>query len=143
MRVVTDLKEFGKRTILLDCDVIEADGGTRTASITGAFIALAEAFHTLKAKGEIGKMPILDYVAAISVGMVDGQMLLDLNYEEDSKAEVDMNFAMTGSGLFVEIQGTAERKAFSKEQIDKMTELASKGIEELIARQRKMIGNLF
>ncbi|MBI4621176.1 MAG: ribonuclease PH [Desulfobacterales bacterium] len=143
MRVVTDLKEFGKRTILLDCDVIEADGGTRTASITGAFIALAEAFHTLKARGEVGKMPILDYVAAISVGMVDGQMLLDLNYEEDSKAEVDMNFAMTGSGLFVEIQGTAERKAFSKEQIDKMTELASKGIEELIARQRKMIGNLF
>lgn len=143
MRVVTDLKEFGKRTILLDCDVIEADGGTRTASITGAFIALTEAFHTLKAKGEIGKVPILDYVAAISVGMVDGQMLLDLNYEEDSKAEVDMNFVMTGSGLFVEIQGTAEKKAFSKEQIDKMTELASKGIEELIAKQREMIGNLF
>ena len=88
-------------------------------------------------------MPILDYVAAISVGMVDGQMLLDLNYEEDSKAEVDMNFVMTGSGLFVEIQGTAEKKAFSKEQIDKMTELASKGIQELIARQREIIGNLF
>jgi len=143
IRVVTDLKKFGKRTILLDCDVIEADGGTRTASITGAFIALAEALNTLKAKGEIGKMPILDYVAAISVGMVDGQMLLDLNYEEDSKAEVDMNFVMTGSGLFVEIQGTAEKKAFSKEQIDKMTELASKGIQELIARQRETIGNLF
>jgi ribonuclease PH len=143
MRVVTNLKEFGKRTILLDCDVIEADGGTRTASITGAFIALAEAFHTLKAKGEIGKMPILDYVAAISVGMVDGQMLLDLNYEEDSRAEVDMNFVMTGSGLFVEIQGTAERRAFSKDQTDKMTELASKGIEELIAKQTEMIGSLF
>ncbi|MEW6615115.1 MAG: ribonuclease PH [Thermodesulfobacteriota bacterium] len=143
MRVVTDLKRFGERTILLDCDVIEADGGTRTVSITGAFIALAEAFHTLKAKGEIDKMPILDYVAALSVGMVDGQMLLDLNYKEDSNAEVDMNFVMTGSGLFVEIQGTAERKAFSKDQIDKMTELASKGIGELIAKQREMIGYLF
>ncbi|MFH2012095.1 MAG: ribonuclease PH [Pseudomonadota bacterium] len=143
MRVVTDLKGFGERTILLDCDVIEADGGTRTASITGAFIALTEALRKLKLKGEIDKIPILDYVAAISVGMVDGKMLLDLNYEEDSKAEVDMNFVMTGGGLFVELQGTAEKKAFSKDQMDKMTELASIGIGELITIQKDIIGSYF
>ena len=142
LRVVTDLKGFGDRTVLLDCDVIQADGGTRTASITGAFVALVNAFQALKEKDAIKRIPIYDYVAATSVGMVNGQMLLDLNYEEDSKAEVDMNFVMTGSGLFVEVQGTAERRPFSKEQIDKMTELASKGIEELIEKQREIIGNL-
>jgi len=142
MRVVADLKRFGERTILLDCDVIQADGGTRTASITGAFIALVKAFHTLKVENEISEIPVSDYVAAISVGIVNGQMLLDLNYEEDSEADVDMNFVMIGSGLFVEIQGTAEKKPFSKEQIDRMAELASKGIGELIAEQREIIGSL-
>jgi ribonuclease PH len=142
LRVITDLEGFGERTILLDCDVIQADGGTRTASITGAFVALVKAFQTLKEKNAIKRIPIFDYVAAISVGIVNGQMLLDLNYKEDSKAEVDMNFVMTGSGLFVEVQGTAERKPFSKGQIDIMTELASKGIEELIEKQREIIGNL-
>ncbi|MFH1625178.1 MAG: ribonuclease PH [Pseudomonadota bacterium] len=143
IRVVTDLQGFGERTIVLDCDVIQADGGTRTASITGAFISLVQAFERSKVKGEISKIPIVDYVAAISVGVVDGEILLDLNYEEDSRAEVDMNLVMTGSGLFVEIQGTAERKPFSKRQIDEMTELASKGIEELITKQREVVGNLF
>jgi len=141
MRVVTDLNGFGERTVFLDCDVIQADGGTRTASITGAFIALIEAFYTLKNRGEIAKIPVLDYVAAISVGMVNGQSLLDLNYEEDSKADVDMNFVMTGSGLFVEVQGTAERSPFSKEDLDIMAEFACTGIGELIAKQREIIGS--
>ncbi|MDY6856246.1 MAG: ribonuclease PH [Thermodesulfobacteriota bacterium] len=142
LRVVTDLEGFGERTVVLDCDVIQADGGTRTASITGAYVALANAFQALKEKDVIKRIPIYDYVAAISVGMVNGQMLLDLNYEEDSKAEVDMNLVMTGSGLFVEVQGTAERRPFSKRQIDIMIELASKGIKELIEKQREIIGNL-
>lgn len=143
MRAVTDLRGFGERTVLLDCDVIEADGGTRTASITGAFITLVQAFHTLKIKGEICEIPLSDYVAAISVGMVDEEILLDLNYEEDSKAEVDMNYVMTGAGLFMEVQGTAERRPFSKDQLDEMAELASKGIGELIVKQREVIGSLF
>ena len=143
MRAVTDLNGFDKRTITLDCDVIDADGGTRTASITGAFVALIEAFNTLKGKEEIHEIPISDYIAAISVGLVNGEMLIDLNYEEDSKAEVDMNCVMTGDGSFVEIQGTAERRPFSKEQLDKMTELASQGIQELIGKQREVIGSIF
>jgi len=143
MRGVTDLKRFGEKTILLDCDVIQADGGTRTASITGAFIALVEAFSTLKVRKEISEIPISDYVAAISVGTLNGQILLDMSYEEDSNADVDMNYVMTGNGLFMEVQGTAERRPFSKNQLDRMTEIAQKGIEKLIAKQREVIGNLF
>ncbi len=143
MRAVADLKGFGERTILLDCDVIQADGGTRTASITGAFIALAEAFHTLKVRGKIEGIPLSDYLAAISVGIVNGEILLDLNYEEDSKAEVDMNYVMTRGGLFTEVQGTGERRPFSKDQMDRMTEFASKGIEELIVKQKEVIGSYF
>lgn len=143
MRAVTDLKGFGERMLLLDCDVIEADGGTRTAAITGAFIALIQAFHTLKIQGEIDEIPVLDYVAAVSVGIVNGEILLDLDYAEDSKAAVDMNYVMTGGGLFAEVQGTAEKKPFSKDQLCRMAELASNGIKELIAKQREVLGSRF
>ena len=143
MRSVTDLNGFGERTVTLDCDVIEADGGTRTASITGAFVAFIEALHVLKIKEEIDEIPVSDYVAAVSVGIVNGQMLIDMNYEEDSTAEVDMNCVMTGNGSFVELQGTAERRPFSMEQLNMMTTCASKGIKELIAKQREVLGSVF
>jgi ribonuclease PH len=139
---VTDLTAFGERTIYLDCDVIQADGGTRTASITGAFIALVDLFKRLRQEGVVKEIPISDYLSAISVGIVDNQILLDLEYEEDSRAEVDMNFVMTGSGLFIEVQGTAERVPFNKEQLDLMTELAVSGIKKIIDRQREIVGDL-
>ena len=118
LRAVTDLTAFGEKTIYLDCDVIQADGGTRTASITGAFIALVDLFKRLRQDGIVKEIPVSDFLSAISVGIVDNQILLDLEYEEDSRAEVDMNFVMTGSGLFIEVQGTAEHVPFNKEQLD-------------------------
>jgi ribonuclease PH len=139
LRSVTDLKAFGERTILLDCDVIQADGGTRTASITGAYVALADAFRWLKGRGEIEAIPITDSVAAVSVGVVDGEMLLDLDYEEDSQAQVDMNVVMTGTGEFVEVQGTAEEAPFSKDTMDRMISLAIKGGRALSAIQEEAL----
>ncbi len=142
LRSVTEMRELGERTIWLDCDVIQGDGGTRTAAITGSFIALVDALAKIKKEGKISRVPIRDYVAATSVGILNNNLLLDLCYEEDSKAEVDMNVIMTGSGEFIEIQGTAERKPFSKEQMDKMLELAKKGIEELFIIQRSLLNSL-
>jgi ribonuclease PH len=142
LRAVTDLTAFGERTIYLDCDVIQADGGTRTASITGAFIALVDLFKRLRQEGVVKEIPVGDYLSAISVGIVDNQILLDLEYEEDSRAEVDMNFVMTGSGQFIEVQGTAERVPFNKEQLDQMTQLAVSGIQKIIDRQKEVVGDL-
>ncbi len=139
LRSCVDLKKLGKRSILLDCDVIQADGGTRTASITGSFVALYDAVKFLLRKGLITENPIKDFVAGISVGIVEGRSLLDLCYEEDSKAEVDMNVVMTGSGKYVEIQGTAEKEPYSRKDIDKLLGLAAKGIKEIIALQKKAL----
>ncbi|MEL1133886.1 ribonuclease PH [Desulfitobacterium sp. THU1] len=136
LRSVVDLKKLGERTIWLDCDVIQADGGTRTASITGAYVALVDAVNYLLAKGLLKENPIIDSLAAVSVGKVDGVALLDLAYEEDSKAEVDMNVVMTGQGKFVEIQGTAEDIPFGREELNQFLELAEKGIRELISEQK-------
>jgi len=142
LRSVTDMKYLGERTIWVDCDVIQGDGGTRTTAITGSFIALVDALQKLKKDGKITKVPVGDYIAATSVGILDGNMLLDLCYEEDSKAEVDMNVIMTGSGEFIEIQGTAERKPFSKEKMDSMLDFAKRGIGELFSIQRKLVGDI-
>ena len=139
LRAVTNMKDIGERTIWIDCDVIQADGGTRTASITGSFVALADALQSLKKRSLIAKIPLKDFVAATSVGIVNGSVLLDLAYDEDSKAEVDMNIVMTGSSEFIEIQGTAERRTFNKELMDKMLDLAQKGITELIDAQRALL----
>ncbi len=139
LRSVTDLRGFGERSVWIDCDVIQADGGTRAASITGAYVALVDAFRKMVKDGLIERAPIKDSVAAISVGKVDGAVLLDLNYEEDSKAEVDMNVVMTGQGKFVEIQGTAEGEAFTKKEMDGLTRLAQKGIGELTKIQKKSL----
>ncbi len=139
MRSVVDLKLLGERTIWLDADVVQGDGGTRTASITGCFIALADAVTKLKKEKLIADSPIRDYVAAISVGIVEGEAVLDLCYEQDSTAEVDMNVVMTGAGDFVEVQGTAEGKPFSKTQMDKMLTLAKKGISELVSMQKQAV----
>jgi len=142
LRAVCDMKPLGERTIWIDCDVIQADGGTRTASITGSFIALVDALNKLKKDGELDKIPIKDFVAATSVGIFNGGLLLDLTYEEDSRAEVDMNIVMTGKGEFIEIQGTAERKTFNKDQMDKLLGLAQKGITELIDIQRNLLKDI-
>lgn len=139
LRTVVKLDELGERTIYIDCDVIQADGGTRTASITGSFIALVDCLDYMKQEGLIKRILITEFVAAVSVGMVGGTMLLDLNYEEDSKAEVDMNVVMVSSGDFIEIQGTAERKPFSKEQMDKFVDLAKGGINVLIGIQKELL----
>jgi len=136
------LKSLGERTIWIDCDVIQADGGTRTASITGAYVALVEAARQLIKQGVVQKNPIKDSVAAVSVGIVDGKPLLDLNYEEDSRAEVDMNFVMTGSGKFVEVQGTAESAPFTKRGLDRMAEIAQQGIRELLKVQKKVLATI-
>ncbi|MEO6319613.1 MAG: ribonuclease PH [Polaromonas sp.] len=135
MRSVFDLKKLGERTIYLDCDVLQADGGTRTASITGAFVAAQDAVSQLLAAGKLLETPILDRVAAISVGMVRGTPMLDLDYPEDSACDTDMNVVMTGAGHFVEVQGTAEGKAFSRQEMDALLGLAEKGIRELVALQ--------
>ncbi len=142
LRAVTDLTRLGERTIWLDCDVIQADGGTRTAAITGSFIALGLAMQKLMEAGTLSAAPIRDYVAATSVGIVDGEILLDLSYEEDSRAEVDMNFVMTGGRKMVEVQATAEQKPFDDDQLHRMMELARRGVESLIARQRSILGTL-
>jgi ribonuclease PH len=139
LRAVFDLKKLGERTISLDCDVIQADGGTRTASITGAFVAAQDAVNTLLASGKITETPILQPVAAISVGIVQGTPLLDLEYTEDSACDTDMNVVMTGAGHYVEVQGTAEGAAFSRNEMDALLALADKGIAELIAMQYKSL----
>jgi ribonuclease PH len=143
LRAVTNLTTFGERTITMDCDVIQADGGTRTAAITGGFIALIDLFRRLKERAVVASIPVTDYVSAVSVGIVDGQLLLDLDYAEDSGAEVDMNFVMTGKGLFIEVQGTAEAKPFDRGRLAAMTELAATGIGELTRRQREILGGVF
>ena len=142
LRSVVDLLGLGERTIWIDCDVIQADGGTRTASITGAFVALVDALFWMKRQGMIKKIPLRGFVAATSVGIVDGENVLDLSYEEDSNAEVDMNVVMTSDGGFVEVQGTAEGVPFTKKQMDEIVDLAKKGIQELIDLQTKTVGDL-
>jgi ribonuclease PH len=139
LRSITQLEELGERTVWIDCDVIDADGGTRTASITGAFLALGLALQTLVREGILQKLPLKDYIAATSVGVVNNSVLLDLNYEEDSRAQVDMNVVQTGEGLFVEVQGTAEGDPFPKQILDQLTELASSGIRKLIEIQKGFI----
>ncbi len=141
LRTVTDLRRLGERTIMVDCDVIQADGGTRTAAITGGFIALAMAVQHLKKLSLVGSNILSDYVAATSMGVVEGRAVLDLNYIEDSQAEVDMNLVMTGNGNFVEIQGTAEKTAFGDDMLAEMLVLGRKGINELIAAQKEIIGD--
>ena len=140
LRVVTDLAKLGERTVKLDCDVIQADGGTRTASVTGAFVALHDAMGTLLERGVLPALPIRDYVAAVSVGLYEGVPVLDLDYAEDSGCDTDMNVVMTGTGGFVEIQGTAEGEPFSSAQMDALIVLAKQGITELIAKQKAALG---
>ncbi|MFA5113956.1 MAG: ribonuclease PH [Candidatus Margulisiibacteriota bacterium] len=140
LRAVIDLNKLGERTIMLDADVIQADGGTRTASITGSFVALCDAVKWLREQGKIAEDPIKEYLAAISVGIVDGVPVADLPYAEDSRAEVDMNVVMTESGKLVEVQGTAEGEPFSKKTLDEMLGLAAKAISQLIAAQKKVLG---
>ena len=140
LRAVFDLRALGERTIQLDCDVLQADGGTRTASITGAFVAAHDAVSKLMASGKLPASPILGPVAAISVGIVKGTPLLDLEYTEDSACDTDMNVVMTGAGHFVEVQGTAEGAAFSRREMDALLTLAEKGIAELMAMQRQCLG---
>jgi ribonuclease PH len=140
LRSVVDLGALGERTVQIDCDVLQADGGTRTASITGAFVAAHDAFGWMKERGMIASLPVRDFVAAVSVGICKGEALLDLDYPEDSACETDMNVVMTGAGRFVEVQGTAEGVPFAREQMDAMLALAEKGIRELIARQKSVLG---
>jgi ribonuclease PH len=142
LRSVVDLQSFGKRTIWIDCDVIQADGGTRTASITGAYVALVDALRVLQKRGELIGPPLKDTVAAISIGMIGSRIHLDLNYEEDSRADVDMNFVMTGRGQLVEVQGTAERRPFSQEELLQMMTIAQKAIARLAQVQKKSLGDL-
>lgn len=141
MRAVFDLTKLGERTIHLDCDVLQADGGTRTAAITGAFVAAQDAVNKLLAQGKLLESPIRDHVAAISVGMVQGTPLLDLEYTEDSACDTDMNVVMTGAGHFVEVQGTAEGAAFSRQEMDDLLALAEKGISDLVALQKNSLLN--
>jgi ribonuclease PH len=142
LRSVTKLTALGERTIWIDCDVIQADGGTRTASITGAFVALALACEKLRERDVLRVIPIADYVAATSVGIVDGEALLDLEYEDDSRAEVDMNVVKTGDGRFIEVQGTAEALPFGRDALDMLLDLADTGIRQLIEKQRALVGHL-
>ncbi len=142
LRTVVDMEQLGERTLWIDCDVIQADGGTRTASITGAFVAMCLALKQLKKDKQIDVFPVKDFVAATSVGILNGKKILDLDYSEDSEAEVDMNIVKTGSGGFVEVQGTAEREPFSDKDMMALLSLAHKGIKELIVLQKKAIGSL-
>ncbi|AEE96111.1 ribonuclease PH [Mahella australiensis 50-1 BON] len=142
LRSVVDISALGERTIWIDCDVIQADGGTRTASITGSFVALAIAINKLFEKKKIERFPISNLVAAVSVGIVDGQIMLDLCYDEDARAQVDMNIAMTDDGRFVEVQGTGEAAPFSRRQMDELINLADKGIQELMALQIDCLGEI-
>jgi ribonuclease PH len=142
LRSVANLHALGERTIWIDCDVIQADGGTRTASITGAFVALALACGKLRERDVLRGIPLSDYVAATSVGVVDGEPLLDLAYDDDSRAEVDMNVVKTGSGKFIEVQGTAEGQPFDRQVLDALLDLADLGIRQLIDKQRAIVGHL-
>ncbi len=142
LRAISDLARLGERTLWIDCDVLQADGGTRTAAITGAFVALGLAMQKLVDAGTLSAAPIRDYLAATSVGLVDGEILLDLTYEEDSRAEVDLNFVMTGGKRFVELQATAEQRPFDDAQLKKMIDLARKGIESLVAKQQAVLSKL-
>ncbi len=140
LRAVIDLQVLGERTVRIDCDVIQADGGTRTASVTGAFVALHDAMARLEERGAIAASPVRDFVAAVSVGLYEGVPVLDLDYAEDSRCDTDMNVVMTGSGGFVEVQGTAEGHPFSAEQMQALIALARQGIERLIAKQKEALG---
>src|SRR5438552_2165472 len=142
LRSVTNMAALGERTIWIDCDVIQADGGTRTASITGAFVALALALEKLRERDVIRTVPLSDYVAATSVGIVDGEALLDLAYDDDSRAEVDMNIVKTGDGRFIELQGTAEAIPFGREALNTLLDFADVGIKQLIEKQRAIVGHL-
>ncbi|MGA7502952.1 MAG: ribonuclease PH [Candidatus Sulfotelmatobacter sp.] len=142
LRAVTDLSRLGERTIWIDCDVIQADGGTRTASITGAFVALGLALEKLVQAGTLTAVPLKDFVAAISVGIVDGEVLLDLAYEEDSRADVDMNFVMTAGHKMVEVQATAEHEVFDEAQFARMISFARQGVQALIAQQQRVLTGL-
>lgn len=142
LRSIVDLEKLGEMTIFIDCDVIQADGGTRTASITGAFVALVDAFNKLAEQGKLGGIPVTGYIAAISAGIKDGKAILDLNYAEDSTCQVDMNLVMTDKGQFVEIQGTGEESPFSKEELNTLLVLGEKGIRELIGVQRQVLGEI-
>jgi ribonuclease PH len=139
LRSISALDGFGERTMWVDCDVIQADGGTRTAAITGAYVALVDAFNTMRERGMIEEIPLRDSVAAVSVGRIGGDFLLDMNYEEDVSAEVDMNFVITGGGNFVEVQGTAEESSFTREEMDEMTLVAVRGVRELVRIQRRTL----
>ncbi len=142
LRSVTAMKDMGERTVWIDCDVIQADGGTRTASITGAFVALVLALERLREQGVLPRVPITNYVAATSVGIVEGTPLLDLAYDEDSRAEVDMNVVRTSDDRFIELQGTAETEPFAQSALDALIALANKGIGELIGKQREIVGKI-
>lgn len=140
LRGVVDFAAMGERTVWLDCDVIQADGGTRTAAVTGSFVALAEAFLFMKERSLVEKLPLNDYLAAVSAGLVDGAMLLDLDYHEDVAASVDLNVVMNGSGKIVEIQGAAEKGSFDRDQLNSLLDLAAAGIRALIEKQRQVLG---
>jgi ribonuclease PH len=142
LRSVTTLTEVGERSIYVDCDVIQADGGTRTAAITGGFVALVLAFERLRQQALLSRIPVTDYVAATSVGVIDGVPMLDLAYEEDSRAEVDMNVVKTSDGRFIELQGTAETKPFDRTGLDNLLGLADSGIRQLIEKQREIVGTI-
>jgi len=140
LRAVVDFQVLGQRTVWVDCDVIQADGGTRTASITGSFVAVFDALEHLRAHGIIPAIPIYDFVAATSVGIVDNRTLLDLTYQEDSSCEVDMNIVMTGDGRLIEVQGTAEDQPFARAELEQLLDLATHGVDQLIAMQRNLVG---
>jgi ribonuclease PH len=140
LRAVIDLPGLGEHTIHVDCDVLQADGGTRTAAITGAFVAVHDALGWMRAKGMIAVLPVKDFVAAVSVGMVQGEAVLDLDYPEDSACQTDMNVVMTGAGRFVEVQGTAEGEPFARAELDQLLAIAGRGIAELVAHQRRVLG---
>jgi len=140
LRAVVDLPALGEHTLHIDCDVLQADGGTRTASITGAFVAVHDALTWMRAKGMIATVPVRDFVAAVSVGLVDGAAMLDLDYAEDSACQTDMNVVMTGAGRFVEVQGTAEGEPFTRAELDRLMAIAGRGIAELVAHQRRVLG---
>jgi ribonuclease PH len=140
LRAVIDLPALGEHTIQVDCDVLQADGGTRTASITGAFVAVHDALGWMLGKGMVARLPVRDFVAAVSVGLVDGAPVLDLDYAEDSACQTDMNVVMTGAGRFVEVQGTAEGEPFTRAELDGLLALAAGGVAELVAHQRRALG---
>jgi len=140
LRAVVDMPALGQHTLQVDCDVLQADGGTRTAAITGAFVAVHDALGWMRSKGMIATLPVKDFVAAVSVGLVEGVPVLDLDYAEDSACQTDMNVVMTGAGRFVEVQGTAEGEPFARAELDRLLALAAGGVAELVAQQRRALG---